>query len=59
MKFFIGLFGGAFGMMKNGVCFIVIALLVVELFKVLVCAGWMTGDITLWTRDDVTSQKME
>jgi len=46
-------------MIKNGVCFIVIALLVAELFKILVCAGWMTSDVTLWTQNGVTSQKME
>ena len=39
-------------MMKNGVYFIVIALLVAELFKV-------TCDITLWTQNDVKSQKIE
>jgi len=46
-------------MIKNGVCFIVVALLVAELFGILVCAGWMTGDVTLWTQGGVTSQKME
>jgi len=46
-------------MMGNGVYFVVMAFLVAELFKILVYAGWMTGDVTLWTRDDVTSQKME
>jgi len=46
-------------MMKSGVCFIVVALLVVELFRILVCAGWMAGDVALWTQNDVTSQKME
>ena len=39
-------------MMKNGVYFIVIALLVAELFK-------MTCDVTLWTQNDVKSHKME
>ena len=39
-------------MMKNGVYFIVIALLVAELFK-------MTCDVTLWTQNDVKSQKVE
>ena len=39
-------------MMKNGVYFIVIALLVAKLFK-------MTFDVTLWTQNDVKSQKME
>ena len=46
-------------MMKNGVYFIVIALLVAELFKILVYANWMTCDVTLWTQNNVTSQKME
>ena len=50
--FFISLFERAFKMMKNGVYFIVIALLVAELFK-------MTCDVTLWTQNDVKSQKME
>jgi len=45
--------------MGSGVCFIVVALLVVELFGILACAGWMAGDVTLWTQNDVTSQKME
>ena len=39
-------------MMKNGVYFIVIALLVAELFK-------MTCDITLWAQINVKSQKNE
>ena len=39
-------------MMKNGVYFIVIVLLVGMLFK-------MTCDVTLWTQNDVKSQKME
>ena len=39
-------------MMKNGLYFIVIALLVATLFK-------MTFDVTLWTQNDVKSQKME
>ena len=38
-KFFIILFERAFKMMKNGVCFIVIALLVGELFKILIYAN--------------------
>ena len=37
-------------MMKNGVHFVVIALLVSELFK-------MTCEITLWAQIDVKSQK--
>ena len=46
-------------MMKNGVYFIVMALLVAELFKILVYANQMTSDVTLWTQNNVTSQKME
>ena len=46
-------------MMKNGIYFIVIALLVAELFKILICANYTTCDITLWTQNDVKSQKME
>ena len=46
-------------MMKNGVYFIVIALLVVELFEILIYANWMTCDVTLLTQNDVKSQKME
>jgi len=45
--------------MKGGVCFIVMALLVAELFGILVYAGWITCDVTLWTQNDVKSQKME
>ena len=44
-------------MMKNGVYFIVIALLVAELFKILVYANYMTCDVILWTQNNVTSQK--
>ena len=40
-------------MMKNGVYFIVIALLVAELFKILVYANEMICDVTLWTQNDV------
>ena len=40
-------------MMKNGVCFIVIAFLVAELFKILIYANLMTCDVTLWTQNDV------
>ena len=39
-------------MMKNGVYFIVIALLVAELVK-------MTCDVTVWTQNEGKSQKME
>ena len=38
-KFLINLFKRAFKMMKNGVRFIVIALLVAELFKILIYAN--------------------
>ena len=38
-KFFISLFERAFKMMKNGVYFIVIALLIAELFKILIYAN--------------------
>ena len=44
--------------MKNDVYFIVVALLVAELFKILVFANQMTCDVTMWTHD-VKSQKME
>ena len=46
-------------MMKNGVYFIVIALLVAELFKILSYANEMTSDVTLCTQNNVTSQKIE
>jgi len=46
-------------MMKNGVCFVVMAFLFAELFGILVCAGWVTCDVTLWTQDDVKQQNME
>ena len=55
----MSLFERAFKMMKNGVYFIVIALLVAELFKILIYANYTTCDITLWTQNDVKSQKME
>ena len=38
-KIFISLFKRAFKMMKNGVYFIMIALLVVELFEILIYAN--------------------
>ena len=41
-KFFISLFERAFKMMKNSVNFIVIALLVARLFKILIYANEMT-----------------
>ena len=46
-------------MMKNDIYFIAIALLVVELFEILIYANVMTCDVTLLTRNDVQSQKME
>ena len=39
MKFFMILFERPFKMLKNGVYFIVIALLVAELFKILIYAN--------------------
>ena len=45
-------------MMKNGVYFIVIAVLVAELFKILIYANWMTCDVILWTQSGVKSQKI-
>ena len=45
--------------MKSGVCFIVIALVVAELFKILIYANYMTCCVTKWTQNDVKSQKME
>jgi len=52
-KFFISLFERAFKVMKNGFYFIVIALLVAELFKILTSANWMTRDVILWPQSDV------
>jgi len=52
-NFFIGSFAGAFGVMGNGVCFVVMASLFAEIFGILVCAGWMACDVTLWTQNDV------
>ena len=43
--------------MKNGIYFIVIALLVVELFKILIYANEMTSDVTLWTQNDIKITK--
>ena len=40
------LFERAFQVMKNGVYFIVIALLIAELFKILIYANYMTCDVT-------------
>ena len=56
--FFLSLFKRAFKMMKNGVYFIVVDLLVAELFKILINANQRTRDITMWTQNDVKSQKM-
>ena len=50
MKCFISSFKRALNMMKNGVHFIVITLLVAELFKILIYANKMTRDVTLWTQ---------
>ena len=46
-------------MMKNDVYFIVIALLVAELFKILMYANYINCDVILLTQNDVKSQKME
>ena len=46
-------------MMKNAICFIVIALLVAKLFKILFYENWRTCDNTRWTQNDVKSQNME
>ena len=46
-------------MMKNGIYFIALALLVAELLKILVYANQMNSDVTLWTQNNVMSQKME
>jgi len=37
-------------MMKNGVYFIVMALLVAGLFGILICANWMACDVTTGTQ---------
>jgi len=58
-KFFIGLFGGALKVVRSGVYFVVMAFLFAELFGILVYAGWMTCDVTLWTHNDVKLQNME
>ena len=50
---FITLFERAFKMMKNGLYIIVIALLVAELFKILIYAKQRTSDVTRWTQNDV------
>ena len=43
-------------MMKSGIDFIVIALLVEELFEIMIYANQMTCDVTMLTRNE---QKME
>ena len=40
-------------MMKNDIYFIVIVLLVAELFKILIYADYMTCDVTMWTQSDI------
>jgi len=56
VKFFIILFKRAF---QNDLCFIVIVLLVAELFGILIYAGWMGCDVAMWARGGVKSQKFE
>ena len=46
-------------MVKNGIYFIVIALLVAKLFKILIYANLMTCYVILWTQSSVKSQKIE
>ena len=46
-------------MVKNSVYFILIALLVAKLFKILIYANLITCDVAKWTQSDVKSQKME
>ena len=53
------LFERTFKMVRNGIYFIVIALLVAELFKILVYANKITCDVTFWTQSGVKSQKIE
>jgi len=45
-------------MMKNDVYFIVTALLVAEIFKILIHANEMTCDVTPWPQSDAKSQKI-
>jgi len=40
-------------MVRSGVYFVVVALLVAGLFGVLVCAGWMTCGVAGWTQGGV------
>ena len=58
-KFLICLFERAFKMKKNGIYFIVKALMVAELLRILIYANQMTCDVTMWKQNDVESQKME
>ena len=44
-------------MMKNGFHFIVMALLVAKLFKIVIYANKMTCDVTMWTQNDVKNTK--
>ena len=46
-------------MIKNGIYFIVIALLLAELFKILIYADYVTCDVTMLTQSGVKSQKIE
>ena len=46
-------------MMKNGIYFIMIALLLAELNKILIYANQRTGEVTVWTQSDEKSQKIE
>ena len=46
-------------MMMKGVYFLVIALLVPELFKILIYANQMTCDVTTDTKSGAKSQKIE
>ena len=40
-------------MMRNGVYFIAIGLLVAELSRILTYANWMSCDVTVWTQSGV------
>ena len=44
-------------MIRNGVYFIVISDLVVELFKMLIYANYITVEVTMWTQSGVKSPK--
>ena len=46
-------------MMKNSVNFIVIALLVAELSKILIYANQMSCNVIMWTQSYVKSQKVD